>query len=173
MNFSIRVIIRGLVAPRHRLSCSTKLWKQGLAELARRGEGSHESGAFLLGIERNGRRRITKFAYYDDFDPHCLDTGIVIYDGAAYAKLWALCRETGLSVVADVHTHGWRARQSPADRDNPMIAQRGHVGVIVPRFAQGHARSSELGVYEYLGQHTWRDMSGDRAHIYFYIGIWG
>ncbi len=174
MIFSIQAIIRDLVARKHRISCPTKLWHEGLAELARRGEGCHESGAFLLGTEDNrGRRHIMRFAFYDDFDPHCLDTGIVVFDGAAYPKLWDLCRETGLSVVADVHTHGGRARQSPDDRDNPMIALRGHVGIIVPGFAQRRIRSSELGVYEYQGQHTWRDISGHRARRYFYVGIWG
>ncbi len=49
MTFSLRAIIRALAAPRHRLSCSRTLWHQGIAEVARRGKGQHESGAFLLG----------------------------------------------------------------------------------------------------------------------------
>ena len=38
-----------------------------------------------------------------------------------------MCRETGLSVVADVHTHGGIPRQSDADRRHPMIAVTGHI----------------------------------------------
>ncbi len=104
MTFSIRATIRVLAAPEHRLSCSTGLWRAALAELGRRGQGHHESGAFLLGHQRGARRGVERFVYYDDLDPHCLDTGIVVFDGGSFGPLWALCRETGLSVVADLHT---------------------------------------------------------------------
>ena len=121
MTFSMRAIIRGFVAPEHRLSCSKAVWQQGLVELGRRGQGRRESGAFLLGHQRGTRRSISRFVFYDDLDPHCLDTGIVVFDGAGFGPLWALCRETGLRVVADVHTHGGRgpARQSHLDREGP------------------------------------------------------
>jgi proteasome lid subunit RPN8/RPN11 len=173
MIFSIRRIIRGLLAPRHRLACSRALWRAGLRELHHRGEGSHESGAFLLGSEHNGRRTVSRFVYYDDLDPHCLDTGIVVFDGAGYGPLWKLCRESGLQVVADVHTHGGVARQSPDDRDNPMIAQPGHIALIVPGFARQPVELSNLGVYEYLGAHKWRSHCGREVKDFLYVGFWG
>ena len=173
MTFSIRATIRAFAAPEYRLSCRRSLWKVGIAELAQRGRGETESGAFLLGLERGGRREVRRFVYYDDLDPHCLDTGIVIFDGAGYAPLWQFCRETGLTVVADVHTHPCMARQSPADRDHPMVATRGHVAIIIPDFAQRMPAAEELGIYEYLGAHRWRDYSGTSAHRFFYTGFWG
>ncbi len=173
MTFSIRKIIREFVAPDHRLSCSTGLWNQGLRELRRRTEGEHESGAFLLGSHEGNCRRITRFVYYDDLDPYSLDTGIVVFDGAGYGPLWWLCRETELSVVADVHVHGGSPRQSTADCENPMIATPGHVALIVPRLAERAFRPSELGIYEYEGQHRWKEWSGDRADQFFYVGFWG
>ncbi len=173
MNFSIRAIIRALAAPRHRLSCPKKIWRSGIAEIASRGEGRHESGAFLLGYRDGLRRRVVRFAYYDDFDPACLDSGIIVFDGAGFGPLWQLCRETGLDVLADLHTHGGSgpARQSPLDRDNPMIAQPGHVALIVPNFATDF-RMRDIGVYEYLGSHRWRDYSGGKAGRFFYTGVW-
>jgi proteasome lid subunit RPN8/RPN11 len=169
----IQKTIRGFVAPNHKLSCSTKLWNEGLTELRRRTEGCHESGAFLLGVEDGGRRRITRFAYYDDLDPHSLETGIVVFDGSGYGPLWQLCRESGLTVVADVHVHPEAARQSPSDRANPMIATKGHIALIVPNFAERIFRASELGVYEYKGAHSWNDFTGDPAEEFFYVGFWG
>ena len=173
MIFSIRATIRALAAPRHRLSCSRKIWRRGLAEIASRGEGRHESGAFLLGHRDGLRGRVVRFAYYDDFDPTCLDSGIVIFDGAGFGPLWGLCRQTGLNVLADLHTHGGPgpARQSLLDRDNPMIAQLGHVALIVPNFATGF-RMRDIGVYEYLGSHKWRNHSGVRSGRFFYTGVW-
>ena len=172
MTFSIRRNIREFVAPKHRLSCSTRLWKAGLRELRRRTQGVHESGAFLLGHHEGERRRITRFAYYDDFDPHSLDTGIVVFDGSGYGPLWQLCRETGLSVIADVHVHGGVARQSTADRENPMIALPGHVALILPSLVERIFWSDELGIYEYEGEHRWKDWIGKMAGQFFYIGFW-
>ena len=171
MTFSIRRITRAFVAPRHRLSCSSRLWKEGLRELRKRTEGVHESGAFLLGYQEGARRRITRFVYYDDLDPQSLDSGIVVFDGSGYGPLWQCCRDSGLSVVADVHVHGGIARQSNADRDNPMIALPGHVALILPRFAERIFWTTELGIYEYLGEHKWKDWSGMTAKQFFYIGL--
>lgn len=173
MNFSLRATIRVLAAPRHRLSCSASLWRAGLAELGRRGQGRRESGAFLLGRRRGTRRAIERFVYYDDLDPRCLDSGIVVFDGGGFGPLWALCRESGLRVVADVHTHPGAPRQSPLDRENPMIAQAGHIALIVPDFAQCLVAPAKLGIYVYQGGHRWRDHSGRGAGRFFYIGRWG
>ncbi len=173
MTFSIPALIRGLAAPDHHLSCSAQLWRMGLAELRRRGGGRRESGAFLLG-ERDGQRRnIKRFVYYDDLDPSCLGTGIVVFNGAGYGPLWALCRSTGLTVVGDVHTHPGQARQSAIDRENPMIGVSGHIALIVPELARRSAGSAEFGIYEYLGDHRWREYREKAAARFFYIGFWG
>lgn len=173
MNFSIRTIIRELVAPDHQLSCSKQLWQRGMAEIRRRGKGRRESGAFLLGTQDGTKRRITRFVYYDDLEATALDTGIVILSGAGYGPLWSLCRQTGLRVVADVHTHPGPAFQSCSDRDNPMVATKGHLALIVPDFAQGPSLLSAMGIYEYEGEHCWRNHSGNQANRFFYIGLWG
>ncbi|MGH7618154.1 MAG: hypothetical protein ACREPM_13070 [Gemmatimonadaceae bacterium] len=116
---------------------------------------------------------VHRFVYYDDLDPNCLESGIVVFDGGGYTPLWALCRETGLQVVADVHTHPGVARQSGADRCNPMIATRGHLAIIVPNFARRDVDAGGLGIYEYLGSHEWIDHSGREASEIFYTGFWG
>ena len=172
MNFSIPATIRALVAPEHKLVCSASLWNRGLAELRRRGEGRHESGAFLLGHRSGDTRIMRRFVYYDDLDPHCLDAGIVVLDGSAFARLWQICRDTGLPVIADVHTHPAGSYQSTTDRDNPMIAVPGHIAMIVPHLSRQPVRRSELGIYEYLGNHCWRSFRGSDAARFFYVGLW-
>jgi proteasome lid subunit RPN8/RPN11 len=142
-------------------------------ELKQRGGGRRESGAFLLGKKNGEQRAITGFRFYDDLDPHCLDTGIVVFDGTYYNQLWQLCREQGLEVVADMHTHPEQAQQSSSDRAHPMIPKAGHIAVIVPNFAQYAFSLSELGIYEYQGNHCWQDHSGQAARKFLYIGLWG
>jgi proteasome lid subunit RPN8/RPN11 len=173
MTFSIAAIIREFLSPKHILCCSSKLWITGLLELKKRGKGMRESGAFVLGTELNGRRRISRFVYYDDLEPDCLSTGVVVMSGEGYGPLWQLCKETGLKVVADIHTHPGIAHQSYLDKTNPMVATQGHIAIIVPNLAHDNPPINTLGVYEYRGSHKWHDFSGKMGKGKLYIGIWG
>jgi hypothetical protein len=172
MAFSLKAIIRAFVAPDHRLRCERQLWRGIVAELERRGEGRHEAGAFLLGVDDGGQKYVREAVYYDELDPHAYDTGICILHGDAFARLWSLCREKGLTVVADAHTHPGAAMQSHSDRTNPMVARAGHIAIIVPDFACWPIRRGELGVYEYAGDHGWHNRGGRTASRYFYRGFW-
>jgi hypothetical protein len=172
MAFSLIAIIRAFAAPDHRLRCTPERWRTIVGELERRGGGRHEAGAFLLGVDDAGRKEVREAVYYDELDPHAYDTGVCILHGGAFARLWSLCRDKGLTVVADAHTHPGAAFQSHSDRTNPMVAREGHIAIIVPDFARWPIGRNELGVYEYVGDHTWRDRGGRGAARYFYRGFW-
>jgi len=172
MNFSIVGTMRHLCAPQHELSCSWLLWRQLLERLRERGHyGRHESGAFLIGERREGRARITQFVLYDDLDPKCLETGIVHFDGRYFGALWELCKESGLSVVADVHTHPEGSQQSSSDRANPMISRSGHIALIVPRFAMEPVIRSQVGIYRYEGSKRWSPVPAENRSVFFHIGV--
>ncbi|MEM4988019.1 Mov34/MPN/PAD-1 family protein [Collimonas sp. H4R21] len=172
MNFSIKATIRAWSAPEHKLACRKQLWRKIVAELERRGKRRHEAGTFLLGIERNGRKEVQSAVYYDDLDPSAYDSGVCILHGDAFAKLWSHCREKGLTVVADVHTHPGAGFQSDSDRTNPMVARQGHIAIILPNFARWPIRQGNLGIYEYCGQHEWLERSPAHAPNFFYTGFW-
>lgn len=172
MSFSIRATIRAWLAPDHRLSCSTSRWKRIVRELERRGERRHEAGAFLLGMERYSRFEVRDTIYYDDLDPLAYDSGVCVLHGDAFSRLWEICRQKHLTVVADVHTHPGSAFQSPTDKANPMVARRGHIAIIVPNFAAWPISPGRLGIYEYGGQHEWTDRSPPKTNCYFYTGFW-
>jgi hypothetical protein len=163
--------MRRLIAPQHELSCSWPVWLRLMLGLRQRGRFVRESGAFLLGVEENGRRRITDFALYDDIDPHALDTGIVHLDGRHFGKVWDLCRLRGLTVVADVHTHPGGSGQSDSDQVHPIIARAGHIALIVPRFAALPITRTELGIYRYLGARRWQAVPTNRHRDFFHIGF--
>jgi proteasome lid subunit RPN8/RPN11 len=147
----------------NKLIVARRVWLDGLAELCRRGGMKHEAGAFLLGTQDGGRRVGTKWVFYDDLDPHAYATGICILHADAFDRLWRLCREAGLTVVADIHTHPGSPQQSSSDRANPMVALAGHLALIVPNYAQGPHWRHRLGVYRYEGSHKWTDLGGWRA----------
>jgi hypothetical protein len=138
------------------LACPADVWRRLLMQLRERGHhGERESGAFLLGARGGASAWIYGFVPYDELDPYCLDGGIVHFDGRYYGLLWEHCRQSGLRVVADVHTHPLGSQQSSSDRAHPMITAAGHIALIVPRFAMGIPRLEEIGMYRYLGEKRW------------------
>ena len=145
-----------------------ELWRTLMMELRERGRGRRESGAFLLAAR--GSCRIERAVYLDDLDPNCLN-GAIAFDGVYYERLWQICDATGLVVIADIHTHPseWVA-QSGIDRENPMIATRGHVALIVPNFAQGNLTPRSAGIHRYLGDEGWISAFGADAARLVYVG---
>lgn len=140
--------------PGPQLKIPTMLWRRLFSELRRRSNGSRESGAFLLGRGR----KVSRFICYDDLDPHALDSGIVRINGGAFVLLWDFCARHSHKVLADIHTHpsDW-TEQSWSDRTNPVVAQAGHVAIILPCFAAAKRPSLKgAGIFEYLGDHQWR-----------------
>ena len=138
------------------VTCASPTWRRLLVALRARGhDGTHESGAFLLGVRAQDGIEIREFVLYDDLDPHALDTGIIRFDGRYFGALWEICRSTELEVVADVHTHPAGAYQSASDQAHPMIACAGHIAIIIPDFAQPPVRLRDVGIYRYLGNKSW------------------
>jgi proteasome lid subunit RPN8/RPN11 len=146
------------------------MWSHILGELARRGEGCHEAGVFLLGAERGGRREVQDVVFYDDLDPEAYATGVCVLHGDAFANLWATCRKKKMTVVADAHTHPGEAFQSSSDKANPMVARPGHIAIIIPDYARQPIKPRQLRIYEYCGQHEWIDRSPAKAPGFFYTG---
>jgi hypothetical protein len=147
---------------RPRISCNGATWTAGVRELERRTRsGSRESGAFLLGPEKDGHRHIVEFVYYDDIDPHSLDTGIVHFNGNNLPKLWEYCRSRGHGVIADVHVHPGGYGQSESDQADPVMPKAGHLAFIIPNFARGNGRPGRIGMYEYLGNGAWQDHTAE------------
>jgi proteasome lid subunit RPN8/RPN11 len=151
------------VAELEPLQISAALWQTITAELAVRGRGSRESGAFLLAKPGPEARRVSEFIPFDDLDPKALNGAIAI-DAPAFSKLWRICRERQLTVVGDMHTHpGAIVRQSVTDQRNPMVARAGHVAVILPNYAQRNPHREQSGVHVYRGEHTWVSRYGREA----------
>jgi proteasome lid subunit RPN8/RPN11 len=152
-----------LRAPRPSLSIAGPLWDDLLKKLRERGGGVRESGAFLLGEGDGARRTARSIVLYDDLDPNCLDEGYVRFDGRYYGRLWEICAQESLSVVADVHTHPYGPGQSHSDKMHPMVSIPGHIALIVPDFAQGEIAAADVGVYVYRGRYRWTAYRGHGA----------
>jgi hypothetical protein len=150
-------------ADEHQIRISRRRWRNVVSELACRGRGDRESGVFLLARTDKNPRQVAEVAYFDDLDPEALH-GAISIRGDAFGQLWEICGQRGMRVIADVHTHpGDGVGQSHVDEANPMIARRGHVGIIVPYFAQRDPRPRDIGFHVYSGDRTWTSAYGDNA----------
>ncbi len=139
------------------------VWSALMADLHRRGGGWRESGAFLLHQTTETTRSIQAWLPYDELDPKSLNYSYVRLESSAFSRLWTICAELKLEVVADVHTHPMGPRQSPSDRAHPMISLAGHIALIVPRFACGKVMPRDLSFNVYLGAGKWVSYFHDAA----------
>lgn len=160
-----------LLLPDTELHLTARIWSRLCDTLCEKTEGRHESGAFMLGRVDRRRRYVEEIVYYDELDPRAYDSGVVILHAGSFGPLWDVCRERQLEVVADVHLHGGGAFQSRADIENPMIAQRRHVAMILPNFARAPIAPEDIGLFEYRGRHHWRALGHRRIRRHLKIGI--
>lgn len=167
----LRMLLSTATGRPPRLVAHRSVWNQGVEELNRRTRGRCESGAFLLGINKDGVREIKQFLYYDDVDPTCFRRGIVEFDGGKFGQVWERCRRLNMTVVADIHVHPGGYGQSRSDQHNPMIAEVGHFALILPEYAARHRSPGDIGIYEYLGSRQWQDHSFQGKQI-FHLGWW-
>jgi hypothetical protein len=167
----LQTLWRSLLRRQPKLVCAASVWGEGVDELRRRAGGWQEAGAFLLGRDVEGLRRIEQFLFYDDVDPNCFKNGIVEFNGALLGVVWKICRERGLGVVADVHVHPGHHGQSPSDQENPIMPEVGHLALILPHYASRGRMPGQIGVYEYLGSRRWRDRSRE-GFGFFHVGWW-
>ena len=141
--------------------CTARAWRAGIAELTRRARGRSESPAFLLG-HKGQVRRIEEFVFYDDIDPNALRNGIVGIDGRRLGDLLLHCWRTGRRFVADIHLHPGELRRSDSDGASPIIAEVGHIAVMIPHSAMRAVRPTLIGVNAYVGPRRRQDHSSDR-----------
>lgn len=175
MTFSIRHIIRVIVAPSAVIVSAASVWDRLVGDLNERSGGRRESGAFLLGmIQQDGTRSIVDYVLYDDLDPNALDTGAIHLRSSAYGTLWQLCAARNLMVVADIHTHpGSNVGQSPIDTSYPMVSKAGHIAMILPNHGKSPADPKAAAVYRYHGSHQWQALQTGRTRSNaLYVGRW-
>ena len=136
---------------------SLPLWIKLIHGLRIKGGLNKESGAFLLSnINSN---KISKIAFYDEFDETVSDSGIIQFKGAN--KLFQFLADNKLEVIMDIHTHPTtNTRQSISDRKHPMIRLKGHIALIAPSYAKNRfLKPSDCSAYEYLGEFKWRNIN--------------
>jgi proteasome lid subunit RPN8/RPN11 len=138
------------------------LWGALMMDLKERGGGHRESGAFLVSA-RNEIDLVSRWIPYDELDSGSLNYDYVRLEPRAFTRLWKICSENELRVIADIHTHPFAPVQSQSDREHPMVSFPGHIALIVPRFALGKVTPFDVSFNVYLGDGIWESCFGIEA----------
>lgn len=150
-----------------RLEFAPGIWRGLMDDLCKRSSGVRESGAFL--VASRSEETVNGWIPYDELSAASLGRAFVRLESAAFTKLWKICAERSLKVVADVHTHPAGAKQSATDRSNPMIARQGHVALVVPNYAAGEPMPASVSFNVYMGSGHWRSYLGEEAAMQIVI----
>lgn len=149
-------------------------WRRLVGELAERGAGIRETGAFLMGKKGDEGRSVVDYLCYDDLDRRALTHGIVEFHRGGFSKLWDICKDRNLQVLADVHTHPTRdVRQSYIDKANPMLPVRGHVALILPKYGRSSKWTlTPAGIYRFAGGGRWDNFRAGDADCPVKLSLW-
>lgn len=149
-------------------------WRRLVGELAERGAGTRETGAFLMGKKGDEGRSVVDYLCYDDLDRRALTHGIVEFHRGGFSKLWDICKDRNLQVLADVHTHPTRdVRQSYIDKVNPMLPVRGHVALILPKYGRSSKWTlTPAGIYRFAGGGRWDTFHAGDAGCPVKLSLW-
>lgn len=134
-----------------------------MGDLCQRGGGRRESGAFLLGKATQDAKVVSAWVSYEDLDPASSKHAIIRLDTSAFSRLWQVCGDREVQVVADIHTHPGKPIQSWSDRAFPMLALSGHIALIAPRFARGTVEPADVSFNVYAGGGQWKSYFGANA----------
>jgi proteasome lid subunit RPN8/RPN11 len=141
------------------------LWIRLNNNLRKQGNGERESGAFLLGSLTESK--VINFICYIELDKNSLDDRSIHFRSQYYTKLWDICNQRKLQVLADVHTHpSSNTNQSLIDKTHPMIIQNEHIALIIPHYAKKKFPSLKgVGIYEYKGDLVWEKYSSESNRV--------
>jgi proteasome lid subunit RPN8/RPN11 len=149
-----------------RLEFLPGVWKGLMGDLHQRGGGRRESGAFLLGRVTEDAKVVSEWVSYEDLDPASRKHTIIRLDTSAFPRLWQVCADRDVQVVADIHTHPGKPIQSRSDRAFPMLALSGHIALIAPRFARGMVKPADVSFNVYAGGGQWKSYFGADAALF-------
>jgi len=147
------------------------LYRELIRDLAASGRGQKESGAFLLGTQDDGVRKVTSYLMYDVIAPaSSREHDYVALTGEEMATAWS-------------HAIGWVSRRWPTfirihsgcteslGSRHPMVSIAGHVALIVPSFATGNPMPGDLGIHRLSRNGQWESMFGEQSRAALHLTL--
>lgn len=133
--------------------------------------GAHECEGLVLWIGEvtDSHARITR-AVVPDQRPVKSEEGVGYFvDGEALFELNRKLSDTGLRLIAQVHSHPGEAYHSEADDRYAIVTADGGLSLVVPNFGKAPADPTLWAVYR-LSNGCWRELDIAQARLLLSIG---
>jgi proteasome lid subunit RPN8/RPN11 len=123
-----------------------------------------------IGEVTSGRARITQ-AVVPDQKPIKGEDGVGYFvDGAALFELNRKLADSGLRLIAQVHSHPGEAYHSDTDDRYAIVTADGGLSLVVPDFGRAPADPRLWAVYR-LSKGCWRELDSFQARSLLNVGI--
>ena len=121
-----------------------------------------------LGKIEPGRAHVTR-AFTPDQQPVSDEDGVGYFVGAdALFELNRGLAETGLRLIAQVHSHPSRAYHSDTDDRYAVVTADGGLSLVVPNFGRAPADPASWAVYR-LSKGDWRELAAREGRKLFVL----
>jgi hypothetical protein len=129
----------------------------------------HLEGLVLwLGKLEEGRAHVT-LAFTPEQEGISSDDGLAYFvSGEALFQLNQSLAESGLRLIAQVHSHPQEAYHSEADDEYAIVTEDGGLSLVVPDFGNALAHPASWAVYRLSGR-EWQELSTEQARSLFHV----
>ncbi|TWI77951.1 JAB domain-containing protein similar to deubiquitination enzymes [Lacibacter cauensis] len=119
------------------------------------GKKHKEGVALFAGIRQEGsfyiKRTIIPQQYAGSFNEGLL----YVVEGAELHRINVELFDTGMHLIAQIHSHPTEAYHSDTDDDYPIVTVLGGVSIVVPNFGNGGLNVSEWALYRFYAETGW------------------
>jgi hypothetical protein len=120
--------------------------------MRRCGQGKHECVVFLVGQANDGHLEVVHPA-------HAARAGGYEVSSNWLGQFAVRQTEEPLFIRAQIHTHPGSAYHSSIDDEWPVVGTAGFTSIVVPRFAQGTIRPSEIYACRLTSKGAWEALN--------------
>ena len=143
----------------HIVRIKSDLWKLTWEGLSKRSDGRIESLCIWAGQRSPDVSVVTEVIFLDGIEGV---EGFALFHRItreATAQIFAILKDKGLQIVADVHTHpGDWVGLSDTDREHPLEYRVGFISIVLPYFGRTDPMQEDIGMHRYEGNHQWHHM---------------
>jgi proteasome lid subunit RPN8/RPN11 len=134
------------------------------------GENRVEGVALFAGFEKNNEFYVSQ-TIIPKQTSYRLELGLLYaVDGDELHRINVWLYENNLSIIAQIHSHPNEAYHSETDDSYPIVATKGGISIVVPRFAIDPIDIKNWAVYRLSSENCWVELSYPETKKVIQIG---
>ena len=143
----------------YRIIIPPKCIQKAYEHLRYAGENRVEGVALFAGFEKNNEFYVSQ-TIIPKQTSYRLELGLLYaVDGDELHKINVWLYENNLSIIAQIHSHPNEAYHSNTDDTYPIVATKGGISIVVPRFAIDPIDIKNWAVYRLSSENCWVELN--------------